>query len=116
MRPPRGPASGVEFGRQARRRPIAGAEIGLPKEAGGDRTPRPPGLAEPAQLRLGRAPGEPEAFAGGDLQAEIGGGPDIGAPESEDQIDLGAPPADALERAEGGLRRLVVGRGKAGKI
>ena len=57
-----------------------------------------------------------EPLAGRDLQAEVGGGPDIGPAQHENQVDFGAPAADAFERDQCRLRGLVIGLGEAGEI
>src|SRR5712692_9057866 len=91
-------------------------EIGLPEEAGRDRTPGLPRLADLPQRRLARALGETHAFLEPELQPEVAGGPDIGPPEREDQVDLGAPPSDALEANEGGEGIGIGGGGERGEI
>ncbi len=44
-----------------------------------------------------------------ELQPEVARGPDIGAAEREDQVDLGAPPPDALEADQSGESEGIVG-------
>ena len=67
------------------------------------------------QFGLGRPGTQAEALADRDLQAEIGGRPDIGTSERKDQVDLGAPPPDALECEQPGQRGLVIGLGETEK-
>src|SRR5439155_23828712 len=69
--------SGVKIIRQKRRGPVASVQIGLPKEAGGDRAPRPPRLAERAQFRLAWARSKTEPVGYRELQINIRCGPDI---------------------------------------
>jgi hypothetical protein len=91
-------------------------QIGLPEQARRHRAPGAPLLAEFAQLLFARPPGEAETFGDGELQAEIGGRPDVGAAEREDQIDLGAPPPDPLERYQRRPGLVVRHPGKRGEI
>ena len=91
-------------------------QIGLPEQAGRDRAPRCPTIADLAQLALAGPLGEAEAVGDRELQAEIGGRPDVAAAEREDQIDLGAPAADPLEADQLGQHRRDAGRLEPGEI
>src|SRR4051794_3209071 len=85
---------GVQLRRQDRRGAAAGLQIGLPEQAGGDRTPGLPGVADLPQRGLARPLSQLEAFGHPELQSEIAGRPNIAPAEREDQVDLGAPAAD----------------------
>src|SRR5579884_3640678 len=87
-------------------------EIGLPEQTGGHRAPWPPRLAPLAQRPFVEPVGAAQASGDRDLQAEIGGGPDVRPPEREEQINFGAPPADALNLAQRREGRLILGRGE----
>ena len=87
----------IQFRGQSRGGAVALVQIGLPEQAGGDGSPRPPLLAHFAQGRLFRALFETEALGNCELQAEIGGRPHVGPAEREDQVDLGTPSPDALQ-------------------
>src|ERR1700757_3010489 len=108
--------SGVKILRQKRGGPVASVQVGLPKEAGGDRAPRPPRLAKRAQFAVERTKSKPKPVGDRELQTKIGGRPDIRPPQREYQIDFGAPPSDALDRQQLGHGSLVIGASQSGKI
>ncbi len=69
-----------------------------------------------AQFSLGGRASRASRSRDRELQAEIGGGPDIRPPEREDQVHLGAPPPDPLQRQQRRLGALVVGLGEPGEV
>jgi len=84
-------------------------QIGLPEEASSDRPPWSPRFAAEPQLDLCRTRSKTQPFRDRKLQTKIGGRPDVRPTQRKEQIDFGAPPADASEceqlRQSGFIRR-----------
>ena len=91
-------------------------QIGLPEEARRHRAPRPPALADLAQLALAEPRTQAELGGDAELQTEIGRRPDVVAAERENQIDFRAPPADALQRDQRRQRLVIRGRGEPREV
>src|SRR5579863_6997272 len=72
------------------------AEVGVPEEAGGDGAEGLPRSAHLFEFFGGGAFAELFHFFHGGGECEISDGPDIGAAEGAEEIDVGGPAADAL--------------------
>ena len=78
--------------------------------------PRPPGLGDFCE-RLGVRPlAQPKRDARGLLHGEIAGGKRVGVAEAEQEINVGGPWADAVQRGERGVRRVGVHVADKGEI
>ena len=82
----------------------------MPEHPCGDGPPRPPRAADGGEpFRAGHF-AEPLDLADRDGESEVAAGPYVRAAQRHQQVDVGAPPADSLEREQRGPRALVVER------
>jgi len=82
----------------------------MPQHARGDRSPRTPGARDAADSSVVRQRAQAFDFAHRGDESEIAGGPDIGAPEGHQEIDVRGPCTDASELDERGSRLVIVER------
>src|SRR5580693_1684469 len=76
------------------------AEVRVPEEAGGDGAEGAPRGAHFFEFFGGGAGAELLHFLDGGGEGEIAGGPDVGAAQGAQKINVGGPAADAFERDE----------------
>jgi hypothetical protein len=84
----------------------------VPEEARGDGPPRAPRGRDPLEARGGGRVSDPFELAESSIEREVALGPDVGTTKGHEEIDVRAPPADALELEERRARRVIFERGE----
>ncbi len=91
-------------------------QVGVPEQARGDGPPGPPRLGDRRLLRFGRQSGQALRSPHRAREGEVAGGPDVGAAQGHQQVDVGAPPPDAHDAREHRPRVVVIRRGDRIKV
>jgi hypothetical protein len=88
----------------------------MPEDTRGDRSPGTPRARDATDAIGARQRAQPLDLADRGDEREVARGPDVGAPERHQQIDVRGPRADALQLDQLRARAVVVHFGEAGRV